>query len=585
MSEASTTNLDIAVERVVGFAQKFDRAHFDLACHAAFPQTLTPDLIYQIWLRFVPQAPWTAVARVLLSRLCREVGYELYEMDVAVRNLLLTELKEDEQRFGKDRLGDLAFFYTNYLEQKFGSDESQRKDLTQGQYWIPIAFTKPKQLNRELAKAIQSRLKQKNWKELFRLASFIEIFPEALVEFEAPLIIYSRGMLSFTTGDIKGAIEQFRKLKRRGRKVNIVGVTLSIPDEVGPLVEVVEKPGPKKQKVTNRTNKQRPNEPNFNKRFIFISHKHDDKFIADVFKKHFLLWNIPLEDIFQSSDYRTSTLIGEPLKPQLRETLAKAVLVLLIYTDTDRDWEFCLWECGVAMDPNDETATRIALFQSGEQLSRVFQEDVIFRLEPDDIRKFVEQFHKKEGFVFQDQPFYPNVPSDILDTRAENLYDDLADLSIPGRREERYRWDFFSLGLSRSQVENFRKIQDEQEKIDFLIHNSQVVKSFGQALLHFDYITSTRDLSFKMLIERWQKAIIERKLEDVPQGWIQGICQEMNRAIDDTPARPTWELMRSLVYAEWWFYPIVNHVRVLSNGGWEFDIYMYRFPGKLPTSV
>jgi hypothetical protein len=59
----------------------------------------------------------------------------------------------------------------------------------------------------------------------------------------------------------------------------------------------------------------------------------------------------------------------------------------------------------------------------------------------------------------------------------------------------------------------------------------------------------------------------------------------MNRAIDDIPAQPTWELMRSLVYAEWWFYPIVNHVRLLSNGGWEFDIYMYRFPGKLPTNV
>ncbi len=66
------------------------------------------------------------------------------------------------------------------------------------------------------------------------------------MEFEAPLITYARGMLSFTTGDIKGAREQFRKLKRRGRKVNIVGVNLSIPDEVG-LVEVDEKPEPKKK--------------------------------------------------------------------------------------------------------------------------------------------------------------------------------------------------------------------------------------------------------------------------------------------------------------------------------------------------
>ncbi|WP_353932190.1 tetratricopeptide repeat protein [Okeanomitos corallinicola TIOX110] len=236
MSEARTTNLDIAMERILGFAQKFDQAHFDLACHAAFPQTLTPDLLYQIWLRFVPQAPWTAVARILLSRLCREVGYELYEMDVAVRNLLLTELKEDE-RFGKQQLDKLAEFYTDYLKQQFAREEGQEEDLTQPQYWIGLASTKSKHLNRELAKAIESRLQQKNWKELFRLASFIEAVPEALVEFEAPLITYVRGMLSYTTGDLEGAAEEFSKLPRRERQVEIVGVNLSIPDEV-PLVEV-----------------------------------------------------------------------------------------------------------------------------------------------------------------------------------------------------------------------------------------------------------------------------------------------------------------------------------------------------------
>ncbi|MEH2093490.1 MAG: CHAT domain-containing protein [Nostoc sp.] len=224
------------MERILGFAQRFDQAHFDLACHAAFPQTLTPDLLYQIWLRFVPQAPWTAVARILLSRLCREVGYELYEMDVAVRNLLLTELKEDE-RFGKQQIDKLAAFYTHYLNQQFGREEGQVEDLTQPQYWIALASTKSKHLSRELAKAIESRLKQKNWKELFRLASFIEAVPEALVEFEAPLITYARGMLNYTTGDLEGAAEEFSKLQRRERQVDIVGVNLSIPDEV-PLFEV-----------------------------------------------------------------------------------------------------------------------------------------------------------------------------------------------------------------------------------------------------------------------------------------------------------------------------------------------------------
>jgi CHAT domain-containing protein len=238
MSKASATNLNIAVERVGGFAQKFDRSHFDLACHAAFPQTLTPDLLYQIWLRFVPQAPWTAVAHILLSRLCREVGYELYEMDVAVRNLLLTEMKEDE-RFGKQQLAKLADFHTNYLKQQLGSEKTQGEDLTQSQYWIALANSQPNQVNRQLAEAIELRSKQENWRELFRLASLIESVPEALVEFDASLITYARGMLSYTTGDLGGARKEFNKLQRRDRLVDIAGINLSIPNNI-PLPTTIE---------------------------------------------------------------------------------------------------------------------------------------------------------------------------------------------------------------------------------------------------------------------------------------------------------------------------------------------------------
>ena len=40
------------------------------------------------------EIPWVAVADLLLSPLCDEVGEELYEMDGAVRNLLLARLKQ-----------------------------------------------------------------------------------------------------------------------------------------------------------------------------------------------------------------------------------------------------------------------------------------------------------------------------------------------------------------------------------------------------------------------------------------------------------------------------------------------------------
>lgn len=233
MSEASTTDYEIAVERVVGFLQQFDRAHFHLACHAAFPLVITPDLLYQIWLRFVPKAPWTAVARVLLSRLCREVGYELYEMDIAVRNLLLTELKDNEE-FNQDkpRLEELADFLTSYVTQQFVGDNPHTKNLAQGQRWTALAYTKPERLSRELLEAINLRLQEKNWKDIFRLSSLIETFAEPLQEFSPLLITYVRGIERLTCGDKISAEELFRRLPIQKRYIEINGVNVPLLNRV-----------------------------------------------------------------------------------------------------------------------------------------------------------------------------------------------------------------------------------------------------------------------------------------------------------------------------------------------------------------
>ena len=233
MSEASTTDYEIAVERVVGFLQQFDLAHFDLACHAAFPLVITPDLLYQIWLRFVPKAPWTAVARVLLSRLCREVGYELYEMDIAVRNLLLTELKNNEE-FNQDkpRLEELADFLASYVTKQFAGDNPHTKNLAQAQRWTALAYTKPDRLSRELLEAINLKLQDKNWKELFRLSSLVETFAEPLAKFAPLLITYARGIERLTCGDPIIAEELFRRLPKPKRYIEIHGVNVPLLERV-----------------------------------------------------------------------------------------------------------------------------------------------------------------------------------------------------------------------------------------------------------------------------------------------------------------------------------------------------------------
>jgi len=322
---------------------------------------------------------------------------------------------------------------------------------------------------------------------------------------------------------------------------------------------------------------------------IFISHRHDDRDIATVFSKHFQKWNVPQEEIFLSSDPKAGVAIGEPLRPQLKQALAEARLVLLIYTLSDADWEFCVWECGVATNPADNTPkTRVALFQVGSQKSRVFKGEAVFRLSRDDIAKFVDQFHKLDNFFREGPAFQPTIDPDILRDRTDCLYEELRPFALTDKLEERPLWDRFTLRIRSNEVREIRECLSEahtdgakDRAFDFLLRNAHVIDSFGMALLHFGYAAGTQDLTLEKLIECWRDTIAS---ETDPHGWIPALCQEMCRSIEDRPAQPSWELMKSAQFPEWWFLPIVNHVR-LKPDSFEFDVSLYRFPGSLPPSL
>lgn len=223
----------VAVERVVGFTQQFGEAHLTLACHAAFPLALTPDLLYRIWANFVPHAPWTAVADILLSRLCHEVGHELYEMDVAVRNLLLKELREDE-RLGQQRLNELADFLMEYVAQQLDSSDPDIRNLAQAQQWTALAYTWPSDAVQKLAQA-WSQLNQKDMAELLRLSSLTQALAEPLADCK-PLLVYAQGMMYFALGDEKKAIACFEN-PELGSPTQVSGIDLPIPVLVPLLVQ------------------------------------------------------------------------------------------------------------------------------------------------------------------------------------------------------------------------------------------------------------------------------------------------------------------------------------------------------------
>lgn len=189
---------EVAQRRIESFRKRFGEAHLMFAYHAAFPLALTPDLLYKLWANFqrdihgrVLGIPWVAVADLLLSSLCDEVGHELYEMDTAMRNLLLNRLKEDVN-FGQQRIHELSDFLLTYVRQQLNSSDPDVRDFAQVQRWTALAYVRPSETAHELRLALE-KVYQQDRSEQVRLASLVETFAEPLSEFE-PLLVYVREM-------------------------------------------------------------------------------------------------------------------------------------------------------------------------------------------------------------------------------------------------------------------------------------------------------------------------------------------------------------------------------------------------------
>lgn len=198
---------EVANGKIESFAKRFGRERLYLAYHAAFPLALTPDLLYRLWANFQRDIygsalgiPWVAVADLLLSSLCEEVGFELYEMDVAVRDRLLAGLRED-RRFGEGRIQELSDFAIAYVGRQLRSDDPDVRDFAEAQRWTALAYVRPDEAARELREALNRAYLQDKM-ELVRLASVVETFAESLAGFE-PLLVYARKMVDANTGDVE----------------------------------------------------------------------------------------------------------------------------------------------------------------------------------------------------------------------------------------------------------------------------------------------------------------------------------------------------------------------------------------------
>ncbi|MCP4542434.1 MAG: tetratricopeptide repeat protein [Chloroflexi bacterium] len=141
---------EAAVQEIVAFEQRLGPKHLWLACHAALPLILTPELVNLIHINFLDREriPWIAEIDFLLSPLCRPIDEDqiYYEVEPSVREVLLVEL---ENRFGWQRPLELSNFLLTYLVKK--PNWRQRPDVTRTHKWIAQAYISPDQVVEEMS--------------------------------------------------------------------------------------------------------------------------------------------------------------------------------------------------------------------------------------------------------------------------------------------------------------------------------------------------------------------------------------------------------------------------------------------------
>ncbi|MEP1075175.1 formylglycine-generating enzyme family protein [Leptolyngbya sp. PL-A3] len=173
---------DPTEQRVNAFTQRYGRQATNLAAHAAFPLTLTTDVVYCLRESFLPDCPWYAAADVLLSGLCISAGHDLYEMDAATRRYLLRYLVD---QFGEGRIEELERFMVAYLRHRLIGDNPDERALLLGEKpnWTALACLQPGDAYEEIRQTLeQLALQDTDPNERFRLASLVESYGDFLAD-------------------------------------------------------------------------------------------------------------------------------------------------------------------------------------------------------------------------------------------------------------------------------------------------------------------------------------------------------------------------------------------------------------------
>ena len=196
------------------FLLRYGDCYRELLDYAAIPMVITPELLNYLRVQFAPKLPWVAEVDLLLSDLCRLVGYGQYVLQSYVREVLLDTL---DTRLGKSKLESAAKLLIGYVEQQKRHNQYLSDREIKRQRWSAMAFIddlKPKVAQELIDEFGQSFLEGKAQGDLLELVAITEQLSAQLGEFPK-VIDHARAVGQLLRDRTPDLVEQLTTLNRQ----------------------------------------------------------------------------------------------------------------------------------------------------------------------------------------------------------------------------------------------------------------------------------------------------------------------------------------------------------------------------------
>ncbi len=209
-----------------------------MAEHAALPIVLTPELLNCLHGQFLRgEVDWEAGADLLLSELCREIGYEQYAMDRDARAYLLAGMTG---RLGEQRMQDVARLLFGYVDYIARTNPHAELRSLQTQQWAVMFYLDDQRDSaiNSIAQAIYDHLfpqdagaegtgADESRAEIERMTRLVEDYAQLLTQPEyAPFLQWARMAGQILKGTAAKIPDQMQQQEIFSQGVKVASVAL-----------------------------------------------------------------------------------------------------------------------------------------------------------------------------------------------------------------------------------------------------------------------------------------------------------------------------------------------------------------------